>query len=65
MVQRSHRVGYSQDSRLPAEFDLTPWLQAGRNRLCVIVLRWCDGSYMEDQDMWWLSGIYRVRSPAA
>ncbi len=54
-----HRVGYSQDSRLPAEFDLTPWLQAGRNRLCVIVFRWCDGSYMEDQDMWWLSGIYR------
>ena len=54
-----HKVGYSQDSRLPAEFDLTPWLQAGRNRLCVMVLRWCDGSYMEDQDMWWLSGIYR------
>jgi len=54
-----HKVGYSQDSRLPAEFDLTPWLQAGSNRLCVIVLRWCDGSYMEDQDMWWLSGIYR------
>jgi len=54
-----HKVGYSQDSRLAAEFDLTPWLQAGRNRLCVLVLRWCDGSYMEDQDMWWLSGIYR------
>ena len=63
------RVGYSQDSRLPAEFDLTPWLQAGRNRLSVIVLRWCDGSYMEDQDMWWLSGIYRsvhlLHKPAA
>ncbi len=54
-----HKVGYSQDSRLAAEFDLTPWLQAGHNRLCVMVLRWCDGSYMEDQDMWWLSGIYR------
>jgi len=54
-----HKLGYSQDSRLPAEFDLTPWLQTGRNRLCVMVLRWCDGSYMEDQDMWWLSGIYR------
>jgi beta-galactosidase len=54
-----HRVGYSQDSRLPAEFDLTPWLKTGHNRLCVLVLRWCDGSYIEDQDMWWLSGIYR------
>ena len=52
-------VGYSQDSRLPAEFDLTPYLQAGDNKLCVMVLRWSDGSYMEDQDMWWLSGIYR------
>ena len=52
-------VGYSQDSRLPAEFDLTPFLQAGDNKLCVMVLRWSDGSYMEDQDMWWLSGIYR------
>lgn len=52
-------VGYSQDSRLPAEFDLTPYLQAGDNTLCVMVLRWSDGSYLEDQDMWWLSGIYR------
>ncbi|WP_306671637.1 sugar-binding domain-containing protein, partial [Endozoicomonas sp. ONNA2] len=52
-------VGYSQDSRLAAEFDLTPCLLAGTNKLCVMVLRWSDGSYMEDQDMWWLSGIYR------
>ena len=52
-------LGYSQDSRLPAEFDLTPWLQGGRNRICVMVLRWSDGSYLEDQDMWWLSGIFR------
>lgn len=52
-------VGYSQDSRLPAEFDLTPYLHAGRNRLAVMVLRWSDGSYLEDQDMWWLSGIFR------
>lgn len=52
-------VGYSQDSRLPAEFDLTPYLQSGRNRLAVLVLRWSDGSYLEDQDMWWLSGIFR------
>ncbi|MGL5948920.1 MAG: glycoside hydrolase family 2 TIM barrel-domain containing protein, partial [Aeromonas sp.] len=52
-------VGYSQDSRLAAEFDLTPHLQSGKNRLAVLVLRWSDGSYLEDQDMWWLSGIFR------
>ncbi|MDM5141383.1 beta-galactosidase [Aeromonas bestiarum] len=52
-------VGYSQDSRLPAEFDLSPFLQAGGNRLAVLVLRWSDGSYLEDQDMWRLSGIFR------
>jgi len=52
-------VGYSQDSRLPAEFDLTEYLQAGTNQLSVMVLRWSDGSYLEDQDMWWLSGIFR------
>lgn len=52
-------VGYSQDSRLPAEFDLTDALHAGENRLAVMVLRWCDGSYLEDQDMWRMSGIFR------
>ncbi|AIR68548.1 beta-galactosidase [Dickeya fangzhongdai] len=52
-------VGYSQDSRLPAEFDLTPCLQPGENRLAVMVLRWSDGTYLEDQDMWRMSGIYR------
>lgn len=52
-------VGYSQDSRLPAEFDLSHVLVAGRNRLAVLVLRWCDGSYLEDQDMWRMSGIFR------
>ncbi|POB70951.1 beta-galactosidase, partial [Vibrio vulnificus] len=52
-------VGYSQDSRLPAEFDLTSHLVAGKNTLAVMVMRWCDGSYLEDQDMWWLSGIFR------
>ncbi|MEG0008699.1 MAG: beta-galactosidase [Aeromonas sp.] len=52
-------VGYSQDSRLPAEFDLTPYLQAGPNRLAALVLRWSDGSYLEDQDMWRLAGIFR------
>ena len=52
-------VGYSQDSRLAAEFDLTPYLTEGNNTLSVKVLRWCDGSYMEGQDMWWMSGIFR------
>ncbi|MFQ3175052.1 MAG: beta-galactosidase [Psychromonas sp.] len=52
-------VGYSQDSRLPAEFDLSGHLQTGENQLTVMVLRWSDGSYLEDQDMWWLSGIFR------
>lgn len=52
-------VGYSQDSRLPAEFDLTHYLHAGTNRLAVMVLRWSDGTYLEDQDMWRMSGIFR------
>ena len=52
-------VGYGQDSRLPSEFDLTDYLQQGDNRLAVMVLRWCDGSYLEDQDMWRMSGIFR------
>ncbi len=53
------KVGYSEDSRLPAEFDVTPYLQAGENTLAVQVLRWSDGSYLEDQDHWRLSGIHR------
>ncbi|MGN0855347.1 MAG: glycoside hydrolase family 2 TIM barrel-domain containing protein [Kiritimatiellia bacterium] len=52
-------VGYSEDSRLPAEFDLTPHLREGANELEVEVLKHCDGSYLEDQDFWRLSGIYR------
>jgi len=52
-------VGYSQDSRLAAEFDLSKTLREGENQLTVMVLRWSDGSYLEDQDMWWLSGIFR------
>ncbi|MDN0089398.1 beta-galactosidase [Yersinia nurmii] len=52
-------VGYSQDSRLPAEFDISPYLQTGTNRIAVLVLRWSDGSYLEDQDMWRMSGIFR------
>ncbi len=52
-------VGYSQGSRTPAEFDLTPYLREGENSLAVEVYRWSDGSYLEDQDFWRLSGIYR------
>ena len=52
-------VGYSQDSRLPAEFDVTPYVRAGENTIAVQVMRYCDGTYLEDQDMWLLSGIQR------
>ncbi|WP_142463617.1 beta-galactosidase, partial [Klebsiella spallanzanii] len=52
-------VGYGQDSRLPSEFDLSDYLRSGENRLAVMVLRWSDGSYLEDQDMWRMSGIFR------
>ncbi|MBL4828745.1 MAG: beta-galactosidase, partial [Aliivibrio sp.] len=52
-------IGYSQDSRLAAEFDLSEHLLANNNQLTVMVMRWSDGSYLEDQDMWWLSGIFR------
>jgi len=52
-------VGYSQDSRLPAEFNVTPYVHPGENLVAVEVFRWSDGSYLEDQDMWRLSGIYR------
>ncbi len=53
------KVGYSQNSMSPAEFDVTDLLHSGENRLAVEVYRWCDGSYLEDQDMWRLSGIFR------
>ncbi len=53
------KVGYSQGSRTPAEFNITPYLKAGENTLAVEVYRWSDGSYLEDQDFWRLSGIYR------
>lgn len=52
-------VGYSQGSRLPAEFDISSFLKAGKNKLAVKVYRWCDGSYLEDQDHWRMSGIHR------
>lgn len=53
------KIGFSKGSRLPAEFDITDAVQAGENLLAVEVLQWSDGTYMEDQDMWWLSGIFR------
>ncbi|MHC5082471.1 MAG: beta-galactosidase, LacZ type [Planctomycetota bacterium] len=53
------KVGYSQDSRTVAEFNITDYLQDGENTLAVEVYRYCDGSYLEDQDFWRLSGIYR------
>jgi beta-galactosidase len=52
-------VGYSQDSKTPAEFNITQYLKKGKNSLAVEVYRWCDGSYLEDQDFWRLSGIQR------
>ncbi|MCU0473514.1 MAG: DUF4981 domain-containing protein [Bacteroidales bacterium] len=52
-------VGYSQDSKTPAEFDVTKYLKGGNNTLAVEVYRWCDGSYLEDQDFWRMSGIQR------
>ena len=53
------KVGYSQNSMSPAEFDVTSYLREGHNKLAVEVYRWSDGSYLEDQDMWRLSGIFR------
>lgn len=52
-------VGYSQGSMTPAEFDITEFVEPGNNLLAVKVIRWSDGSYLEDQDFWRLSGIYR------
>ena len=53
------KVGYSQNSMSPAEFDVTKYVHEGKNRLAVEVYRWSDGSYLECQDMWRLSGIFR------
>ncbi len=53
------RAGYSQNSRSPSEFDITDLVKAGANQIAVEVYRWCDGSYLEDQDMWRMGGIFR------
>lgn len=53
-------VGYSEDSKVAAEFDLTPYLRPGeKNLIAMQIMRWCDGSYFEDQDFWRLTGIAR------
>lgn len=54
------RVGYSEDSKLEAEFDITKYIKAGQSNLFAMEIhRWCDGTYLEDQDFWRLSGIAR------
>lgn len=53
------QVGYSQDSKTPAEFNITQWLHPGENTVSAEVYRWSDGSYLEDQDFWRMSGITR------
>jgi len=53
------KVGMGKDARTPVEFDLTEYVHPGENMLAVENFRWCDGSYLEDQDFWRLSGIFR------
>ena len=53
------RAGYAEDSKLPSEFDVTGFVRTGENVLAVEVYRWSDGSYLEDQDMYRFSGIFR------
>ena len=52
-------VGYSEDSKVAAEFNITKYLKAGKNLIAMQIMRWCDGSYMEDQDFWRFTGIAR------
>ena len=52
-------LGYSQGTHNSSEFDATPFLREGQNELAVMVLKWCDGTYLEDQDKWRMSGIIR------
>lgn len=54
-----HFVGYSEDSFTPSEFDLSPYVQEGRNKLAVQVYRFSSGSWLEDQDFWRFNGIFR------
>ena len=52
-------AGAGKDTRLPQEYDITPFINEGNNALCVKVARYSDASYVEDQDQWWLGGIHR------
>ncbi len=52
-------VGYSEDSKVAAEFDITKFVKPGKNLIAMQVMRWCDGSYLEDQDFWRFTGIAR------
>ena len=52
-------VGYSEDSKVAAEFDITKYVKPGKNLIAMQVMRWCDGSYLEDQDFWRFTGIAR------
>ncbi|MEV0822187.1 glycoside hydrolase family 2 TIM barrel-domain containing protein [Nonomuraea rubra] len=54
-----HELGFTTGSRLPAEYDAAPYLRPGRNVLAVRVHQWSAATYLEDQDMWWLPGIFR------
>ena len=59
MYCNNQEVGFSKDSRLPAEFDITPFLHPGENELAIKVLRYSDSSYIENQDHWSHAGIHR------
>ena len=52
-------VGYAKDSRTSTEFDISPYLVPGENQITVIVVKWSDASFIEDQDHWWMAGIFR------
>lgn len=52
-------VGYSKGARMTTEFDISSYITSGENEVTVRVYQWSDGTYLEDQDMWWLSGIFR------
>lgn len=54
-----HEVGYSQDSKLAADFDVTKYVKPGRNTVALQINRWCDGTYLEDQDFWRFTGLAR------
>lgn len=54
-----HIVGYAQDSKCPSEFEITDYVEAGNNQIAIQVYRWCDGTFLEVQDMWRMSGITR------